>query len=70
MESLIEWASGNSWWIYVTTAVTVATAITAVLPSSIKDNPAYNVFMKVVNLMAGAIGKGKPADDKTKIVIK
>jgi hypothetical protein len=70
MDEIVAWLSGFSWWPYVSTVIVIATAITAVLPSTMKDKPWYNVMMKVVNLAAGAVGKGKPADDKTKIVIK
>jgi len=70
MDELIVWLSSYSWWPYVSTIIVVATAITAVLPSTMKDQPWYNVMMKVINVLAGAVGKGKPADDKTKITIQ
>ena len=70
MDALIVWLSSFSWWPYVSTVVVVATAITAILPSTMKDQPWYNVMMKVINVAAGAVGKGKPADDKTKIKIE
>ena len=70
MDALIAWLSSFSWWPYVSTVVVIATAITAVLPSSMKDQTWYNVVMKVVNVLAGAVAKGKPADDKTKIKIE
>jgi len=70
MDSLIGWLSSFSWWPYVSTVVVISTAITAILPSTMKDQPWYNVLMKVINMLAGAVGRGRPADDKTKIMIQ
>ena len=70
MDALIGWLSGYSWWPYISTVVVIATAITAVLPSTMKEKPWYNIVMKVVNVLAGAVHRGKPADDKTKIKIE
>jgi len=70
MDSLIGWLSGFSWWPYISTVVVIATAVTAILPSTVKDKPWYNVLMKGINILAGAVGRGKPADDKTKITIQ
>ena len=54
----------QSWWMYVSAVVTVATAVTAILPSTLKKNKPYGMFMKAINFLAGAIGRGKPADAK------
>ena len=69
MEALVTWLMTYDWWIYVATTITIATAITAALPSTVKDNPTWNIVMKVINVLAGAIANGKPADDKTVIKI-
>lgn len=41
--------------------VTVATALSAALPS-LHDNKFFNVILKVLNVLAGNIGKNKNAD--------
>jgi len=70
MDVLILWLQGFSWWPYISTVVVIATAITAILPSNMKDKPWYNILMKGVNIAAGAVARGKPADDKTKITVE
>lgn len=64
MDSVLVWLTGQSWFIYVATVVTIATSITAILPSTWKENKYYGYFMSVINLLAGAVGRGKPADAK------
>lgn len=61
---LLTWAMAQSWWMYVASTVAIATAVTAILPSTWKDNKFYGMFMKLINFLAGAIARGKPADAK------
>ena len=70
MEAIIAWAQTQDWWGIISGVVLIATSITIVFPSVVKDWTWWNVFMKVVNKFAGSMGHGKLADDKTKIVIK
>ena len=46
---------------WLTIVVTIATVITAALPS-VANNPIINFILKLLNTVAGNIGKNKNAD--------
>ena len=48
--------------LYITSAVTIATAITAVFPT-VTQYPVVNVVLRILNVLAGNIGTNKNADD-------
>jgi len=50
------------WLTAITGVVTAATAITALTPSK-SDDKVLDMILKVLNLLAGNIGKNKNADD-------
>ena len=49
--------------LYVTGAIAIANAITAMFPS-VGENKYYNFVMTVLNTLAVNFGKNKNADDK------
>lgn len=51
------------WLVAITTVVTACTAITALTPTK-KDDVFIGKVLKVLNFLAGNIGKNKNADDK------
>lgn len=51
------------WITAILTVVTAATAITAITPTK-TDDEILNVVLKVLNLLAGNVGKNKNEDDK------
>jgi len=50
------------WLTAITGVVTAATAITALTPSK-SDDKVLNTILKVLNFLAGNVGKNKNADD-------
>ena len=52
-----------SWLVAITAVVTAATAITALTPTK-TDDKIINKVLKVLNFLAGNVGKNKNADDK------
>ena len=50
------------WLTAITGVVTAATAITALTPSK-SDDKVLNTILKVLNTLAGNVGKNKNADD-------
>ena len=52
-----------AWLVAITTLVTACTAITALTPTK-TDDEIINKVLKVLNLLAGNVGKNKNADDK------
>jgi len=56
-------SSAPAWVSAVTALVTAATAITALTPTK-ADDAAVNFVLKILNLLAGNIGKNKNADSK------
>lgn len=65
MEAIIAWVMAHEWAVYLTTVITIASAIMAVLPSTIKGEKWYNMVMKGLNFLAFNIGKNKSKDDRT-----
>ena len=51
-----------AWLTAITGIVTAATAITALTPST-ADDKVLNTVLRVLNLLAGNVGKNKNADD-------
>jgi len=51
-----------AWLTAITGLVTAATAITALTPST-ADDKVLNTALRVLNLLAGNVGKNKNADD-------
>jgi len=70
MEAIIAWVMAHEWAVYITTVITIASALMAVLPSTLKGEKWWNVGMKVLNFLAVNIGKNKSKDDTTKIKIE
>lgn len=65
MDSIVEFITSgdlNAWLVAVTGVITAATAITALTPTK-TDNRIINVVLKVLNVLAGNVGKNKNADD-------
>ena len=54
-------AAFPAWLVAITTLVTAATAITAITPTK-RDDVVINNILKVLNLLAGNVGKNKNAD--------
>jgi hypothetical protein len=52
-----------AWIVALTTVVTACTAVTALTPTQ-ADDKWINIVLKVLNFLAGNIGKNKNADDK------
>ena len=52
-----------AWLTAVTTVVTAATAITALTPST-ADDKIIDTVLKVLNILAGNVGKNKNADEE------
>ena len=69
MEALVTWLMTYDWWIYVASFVAIASAVAAFMPSTVKESAGWNIFMKLVNLIALNIAKAKSADDKTEIKV-
>tara|TARA_R100000808_G_scaffold1066_5_gene5084 strand:+ start:867 stop:1061 length:195 start_codon:yes stop_codon:yes gene_type:complete len=64
MDMVLNLVSGAPAWVSAVTAlVTAATAITALTPTK-ADDAAVNFVLKILNLLAGNIGKNKNADSK------
>ena len=51
-----------AWLTAITGIVTAATAITALTPTTV-DDKAVAMILRVLNLLAGNVGKNKNADD-------
>jgi len=51
------------WVSILTTVVTAATAITAITPTK-TDDKITSTILRVLNILAGNVGKNKNADDK------
>ncbi|MGR3179813.1 MAG: hypothetical protein ACUZ8E_17375 [Candidatus Anammoxibacter sp.] len=51
-----------AWLIAITGLITAATAITALTPTK-HDDKILNLILRVLNLLAGNVGKNKNADD-------
>lgn len=51
------------WITAILTVVTACTAITAITPTK-SDDAAIDVILKILNVLAGNVGKNKNADDK------
>jgi hypothetical protein len=51
-----------TWLTAITGVVTAATAITALTPTK-ADDAIINTILRVLNLLAGNVGKNKNADD-------
>lgn len=63
VDSLNSWLDSFPVWLAaLTTLVTAATAITAVTPTQVDDKVA-NLVLRVLNLLAGNVGKNKNQDD-------
>jgi len=52
-----------AWIVAITTVVTACTAITAMTPTK-TDDEVISKLLKVLNFLAGNVGKNKNADDK------
>lgn len=51
-----------AWLVAVTTVVTAATAITALTPTK-TDDKILNAVLRILNVLAGNVGKNKNKDD-------
>lgn len=51
-----------TWLVAITTVVTASTAITALTPTK-TDDKIVNGILRVLNFLAGNVGKNKNADD-------
>ena len=56
-------SSAGDWILALTAVVTAATAVTALTPTK-TDDKVLNKILRVLNFLAGNIGKNKNADDK------
>ena len=65
MDAIVTWVMSSGYGQYIVCAIAIANAITAVLPSSIKGNAAYNVVMKMMNFVSMNIGANANKDDQT-----
>ena len=59
--NIIQQLLGNTWISYITLAVTIAAAITAVTPSKV-DNTWLQKIIDLLNLVGFNLGKAKNAD--------
>jgi len=55
--------NAGDWILALTAVVTAATAITALTPTK-TDDKIINKILRVLNILAGNVGKNKNADDK------
>lgn len=63
MEAIFELLeAAPAWLTAITGIVTAATAITALTPTK-TDDQVMNTVLKVLNFLAGNVGKNKNADD-------
>lgn len=51
-----------AWLVAITSVVTAATAVTALTPTK-TDDKIVNAILRVLNFLAGNVGKNKNADD-------
>ena len=64
MATILNLVDGAPAWVSAITAlVTAATAITALTPTK-TDDKAISFILRILNLVAGNIGKNKNKDDK------
>jgi|TARA_R100000664_G_scaffold832_1_gene2450 hypothetical protein len=64
MDTILNLVDGAPAWVSAITAlVTAATAITALTPTK-TDDKAISFILRILNLVAGNIGKNKNKDDK------
>lgn len=64
MDAILNLVSGAPAWVSAITAVvTSATLITSLTPTK-TDDKIISFILKILNLVAGNIGKNKNADDK------
>ena len=64
MEMITGLISGMPGWLHIAiTVLSTCTVITAATPSQV-DNKILNIVLKVLNTLAGNIGKNKNADEK------
>ena len=64
MDAILNLVSGAPAWVSAITAVvTSATLITSLTPTK-TDDKVISFVLKILNLVAGNIGKNKNADDK------
>ena len=64
MDTILNLVYGEPSWVSAITAlVTAATAITALTPTK-TDDKAISFILRILNLVAGNIGKNKNKDDK------
>ena len=62
MEFLNIFESLPNWVVAITSVLTAASAITALTPSQ-ADDKMLNMVLRVLNTLAGNVGKNKNADD-------
>ena len=61
MEIFAIFESIPAWIVAITTVLTAATAVTALTPST-SDDKIINGILRVLNVIAGNVGKNKNAD--------